>query len=466
VVAGDAAPLWVLLLAAVHVFIHDWMIAGKVLTVLGAIFGFAGIYAFARSLVAPLLPDTRIFPASMVLLIAVNPYTCYWLFSGMEPIAAAGLACFAVLAATRKQLEAGPFLAGCLLAGLAPLLRPEMIFLTGLLALTFVAQVRRLRTGSAATRSATWFAGLILIAAPLALWSLYSLHAFGHVVPNTNAAKRANAGDSVIVRLVSIYAAGFPVIVCGLLAGIALLVTRFSAVRHSLQDAFVFEAQPRSGSARDSLTLPLSGWIFILWAVIATIFYIVDHSYVQTRYILVTAPGLTIVIFFLFLQLSRRVEQTLFVAACSAAISVSLITTRPFIANKALNCRAIQKLALYMRNDIPSDAPVATYSIGEVAFLSEHSIVDTGGITRPDAIPFMASADAIVQWARSAGAQYYIASDPPAPGATAVYTADLPFVGWTFHPSLYATFNPVSLWKLPASAASVQPTKALVASRR
>ena len=48
VVAGDTAPLWVLLLAAVHLLIPNWLVAGKVLTILGAIFGFSGIYAFAR----------------------------------------------------------------------------------------------------------------------------------------------------------------------------------------------------------------------------------------------------------------------------------------------------------------------------------------------------------------------------------------------------------------------------------
>src|ERR1700722_8939359 len=50
VVAGDTAPLWVFLLAGMHAFVPDWLAAGKALTVLGAVFGLAGIYAFARSL--------------------------------------------------------------------------------------------------------------------------------------------------------------------------------------------------------------------------------------------------------------------------------------------------------------------------------------------------------------------------------------------------------------------------------
>ena len=36
VVAGDTAPLWVFLLAAMHALVPGWLVAGKVLTALGA----------------------------------------------------------------------------------------------------------------------------------------------------------------------------------------------------------------------------------------------------------------------------------------------------------------------------------------------------------------------------------------------------------------------------------------------
>src|SRR5438270_8620768 len=55
VVAGDTAPLWVLLLVAVHALLVNWMLAGKVVNVLGAVFGFSGIYAFAVPLARLLL---------------------------------------------------------------------------------------------------------------------------------------------------------------------------------------------------------------------------------------------------------------------------------------------------------------------------------------------------------------------------------------------------------------------------
>ena len=147
VVAGDTAPLWVFLLAATHTLIPDWLVAGKLLTLLGAALGLTGAYAFARTPRQPPPPpgpDAALFPAALLLLIAANPYFCYWVFSGMEPLAASGLAFFAVLAATRAQPSTKTLLAACLLAGLAPLLRPEMAFLTALLLLPLLAQWRRL----------------------------------------------------------------------------------------------------------------------------------------------------------------------------------------------------------------------------------------------------------------------------------------------------------------------------------
>ena len=242
VVAGDSAPLWVFLLAAMHLLIPDWLLAGKLLTVLGTALAFSGTYAFARRLAASILPSSAaatVFPAALVLLLAVNPYFCYWAFSGMESVAASGLACFAVLTATRSQPTLKSFLTASLLIGLAPLLRPEMFFLSALLILPLVGQWNHL-SGKPASLSklAAFASALFLVAAPLTLWSMYSLHAFGHILPNTNAAKRAALTDSVPRHLLTIYSAGFPLILCGLAAGLLYLLLRPSAVRRSLYTAF------------------------------------------------------------------------------------------------------------------------------------------------------------------------------------------------------------------------------------
>jgi hypothetical protein len=452
VVSGDTAPLWVLLLVAMHALIPDWLVAGKVLTALGVLLGLIGIYAFTRRL-ARALPNAPLVPAALVLLIVANPYFCYWAFSGMEPIAAAGVACFAVLAATSEIHSIRTFLAGCLLAGIAPLLRPEMVFLTAILVLLLLVRWFRL-PGRGAARLATFAAGLLLLAAPLTAWSLYSLHAFGHFIPNTNAAKRAAPADSVVRHLLSIYALGFPLIVCGLLAGILYLLLRPAAVRRSIQSAI---ASAVNRTAAPQTSLPLAGWIFILWSLITTIFYIADHSYVQTRYILVTAPGLTVVIVLLALAASRRTGGIVYAAALLGSLALSLVTVRPFLRNKGTNCQATQEIALFIRDHTPSSAPVAAYAIGQIAFVSQHPIVDTGGITRPGAIPYLnAPPEAMLRWARSEGAQYAI-TDKPGPGAVLVFTADERFIGWTVHIDRYSKPIPVFLWKLPRLTAETQP---------
>jgi hypothetical protein len=455
VVAGDTAPLWVFLLAAIHALIPDWLAAGKLLTVLGAALSLAGLYAFARRLAASLLPfspDAALFPAALLLLVVANPYTCYWIFSGMEPLAASGLAFFAVLAATQTQPSIKSLLAACLLAGIMPLLRPEMIFLSALLLLPLFAQWRRLPGNpSSPSKLAAFASGLFLVATPVLLWLLYSLHAFGHLLPNTNAAKRTTPADSVVRHLLSIYAAGFPLILCGLIAGILYLILRPAAVRRSLRIAIASAFARPSGPTPTGTTptLPLAGWIFLFWPLIATLFYIADHTYVQTRYILVTAPALTLVILLLAIQTAPRAARILYIFALAASLAISVITVHPLIRNKAIDCQAVKDLALFIHDHIPPGAPVADYSIGEIAFFSQHPILDTSGITRPDAIPYLnAPRSAMLLWARSQGTQYWI-GNRPTPDSILIYSVNQSFATWSFRPALYSTSNQIELWQLP-----------------
>jgi len=474
VVAGDTAPLWVLLLAATHTLIPNWLAAGKLLTALGALFGLSGTYAFARRLASSLLSasDAQVFSAAVVLLVAVNPYTCYWIFSGMEPIAAAGLACWAVLAATRASPSAQSFLVACLLTGLGPLLRPEMLLLAALLLLPLLHQWRRIPTAPGA-KAALFVAGLLLLAGPLLLWSLYSLHAFGHLLPNTNAAKRAGAGQSILLRLLQVYALGLPVFVVALLAGV-YGVLRLGSLRlgiwRSACSAFrdysrpqldsPLEDAPDFVSSQDDIVssrqrvsvFPLAGWLFLAWAAITIFFYIANHTYVQSRYVLLTAPGLMAIVLALILFVWPRAGRGLFGCALIWSVAMSIGVVRPFLRNKEINCQTSRDMALFIRDRIPANAPVAVYSIGEIAFVSQHPIVDIGGITRPGAVPYLnAPPGDLLRWARSQGAQYDIADKPPEAGATSVFTIDAPFVGWTLHASRYSTAASVSLWKLPPS---------------
>jgi len=96
------------------------------------------------------------------------------------------------------------------------------------------------------------------------------------------------------LRLLDIDSLAFPVIVIGAVAGLVHLALRPTRVREALESGRFFK------------WLPAAGWVFVVWSLINVVFYIVDHTYVQTWYILVSAPGLMITILGVLLLFSRR----------------------------------------------------------------------------------------------------------------------------------------------------------------
>jgi hypothetical protein len=315
-----------------------------------------------------------------------------------------------------------------------------MIFFTLLLGLILLADLLRDHLRPLRQRIALLTGGLVLIAAPALLWASYALRTFGMVVPNTNAAKRAGPHDSVLLRLVSLYTFGFPVIVAGVLLLGAWLLW------------YLLRGRAR-GAGPVSRELHAGGWLLFVWTLIDCIFYVVDHTYVQTRYIFVTAPVLTIAVLAIAVQRWPQVYRALVVFALVFGIAISALTTWPLIRNKVEVDRIYAELAGYLRT-LPSDAPVAHYSIGEAAFLSRHPIIDTGGITRPSVIPFLNDGGQLMAWIYSQGAKYEVVDHAPVPGATLVWTRDLPSTGWFLNPREYRTTELLQVWKLPLQPGS------------
>jgi hypothetical protein len=83
--------------------------------------------------------------------------------------------------------------------------------------------------------------------------------------------------------------------------------------------------------------------------------------------------------------------------------------------------------------------------------LSEHPLVDTGGITRPGIIPFLwdAEDDRRVAWMYGQGARYVVIGHSPTPGAKLLWSRELPEAGWTFNPRQYSGTDLMELWELP-----------------
>jgi hypothetical protein len=136
---------------------------------------------------------------------------------------------------------------------------------------------------------------------------------------------------------------------------------------------------------------------------------------------------------------------------------MSILATRPLVRNKVRSDAIYAQLAAYL-GTLPPGAPVATYSIGEIAFLGEHPIVDIGGITRPGVIPYLwdADEDRRTAWIYTQGAQYEIIDHAPLPGATLLWSHNVPLTGWYFHPGMYDRTEGLQLWKLPPCPAGNQ----------
>jgi hypothetical protein len=435
IVYGDTSPLWVALLVAFHALIPDWMAAGKTLTAAAAVFSLSGIFVFSRSLVRNTLgPEAADnFAATMVLITVVNPYFGYWAFSGMEALTASGLVCWAcaAIAPTAARISTKRFLTAAFLAGLAPILRPEMSFFSILLGLVLIARWYRTQH-----RISVLIAGFVLITAPALLWAQYAVRTFGMVVPNTNAAKRAGPHDIVAERLLQVYLLGFPVVLLGLaLLGGWLLW---------------YLLRGRGRSAGIAPLLPIGGWLLFVWSAINCLFYIADHTYVQTRYIDVTAPVLSVAILAIAAQRSTALYRGLLAFTLVAGVTFSAFSTWPLVRNKVEVDRIYAQLADFIRT-LPPDAPVAHYSIGEAAFLSNHPLVDTGGITRPGILPYMYDTTETrrTAWVYSQGAKYEVVDLPPVPGAVLVWSHDMPSTSWTMHLHPNDGLDHLHVWKLP-----------------
>jgi hypothetical protein len=420
------------------------MTAGKVLSLVAAAFTLTGVFAFSASLARRWFPKaaTQTFAATMLLGFVLSPYFGYWAYSGMEALAAAGLVCWTCVLVAPRHLGWRRILLAATCAGLAPLLRPEMAFFTLLIACVLFMRIRTMHHASLVVRADVFVAAMVLAAAPAMAWAVYALHVFGRILPNTNAAKRAAPADSIVQRLFHLYGFGYPVTVLGCLVIVGWLLR------------YVFVSREKDARHSPWSALHAGGWVLFAWTAINCAFYIANHTLVQTRYIFVSAPVLTIAaLAFIAVRWPRAYPGLVLVMLGYGAV-VSLLSTRPLVKNKVADDALYAQLAACMRN-LPLDAPVALYPIGETAFLSEHPVVDTGGITRPGVIPFIHDTkdDRVTAWIYGEGARYEVIDHAPIAGAQLIWSRDLPAASWFYNPRRYQATDRLQLWKLPTPSA-------------
>jgi len=197
--------------------------------------------------------------------------------------------------------------------------------------------------------------------------------------------------------------------------------------------------------------LPSAIWIVVAWSVVTCAFYVGNHTYVQTRYVLVFAPALMLSILMLVFSFEQRwLSYTACIGAGLAAGVISLAVARPFIRNKVECFSELRKLAEFIRTKLPPQKPVAVFAIGQLAFQSDHPIVDMGGIVNPAVIPFANSLELRMEWAERQGAGYLVGGEDDHPGSRAVliYESSAPFAAWTIHLNEFRTRHPIRVWAL------------------
>jgi len=87
-------------------------------------------------------------------------------------------------------------------------------------------------------------------------------------------------------------------------------------------------------------------------------------------------------------------------------------------------------------------------AIGQVEFESGHSLVDLGGITQPEVVPYLNNPAATLRWAKAQGARYFL-GPMPEPGAQRTFVVDMPYVGWTFDHGKYRETQAYGVYRLP-----------------
>jgi len=245
------------------------------------------------------------------------------------------------------------------------------------------------------------------------------------VIPDTNMAKRGGgAFGELLSRLVQVYAMGFPV---------TLLLLPFALIL---------------GMWRRST--PAVIWALLVWPSGCALFYLADHTLVQTRYCLLSMPSASIAVLWL---LARVLRPARFAAISGAMLVASLLTiiwiVVPHVHNKAVLREKFSAVSTFIRDNIPAQEAVAILAIGQIEFESRHRLVDLGGITEPAVDPYLNDRVAVLRWAKTRGAHYFVGNNSPEEGATAEFGVEVPYIGWTLRHAQYRDTEPYGVYRLP-----------------
>ncbi|HEX9640449.1 MAG TPA: hypothetical protein VGB13_03975 [Candidatus Krumholzibacteria bacterium] len=283
---------------------------------------------------------------------AVEPWFVRWSASGMETALAALLVVAILRFGWCEQGRPRALFGMCLAAGLAPLVRPEAVLLSAMVALRLLMSPRR-------SEVAAWVA----LVAPLGLWAAYALPSYGHLWPQTVKAKSTPLGLDP----------------SRLLANLRVLATQLAVAAPVALAGLVAAALRWRKRRRQESWLSAVLWVWIV--ALPTIYLIRDVS-VVSRYLELILP----VILFLGGRaiLQSRAGRGLWMGQIFLALALSIFwispSTRAF--SRSIDV-ALGDIAEWLRLNSHEDDIVAVYDIGLVGYRADRRLLDLGGLVHP-----------------------------------------------------------------------------------
>lgn len=425
---GDTSPAWVLAQSLLFSLIHDPIIVTKTISALGVLASLSGAFMLSKTM----FPTSPAAPWLTTIAVALNPFYIHWSFAGMEAASAAGLVCWTLYLLNKESTLTRDCLAA-FLAGMAPLLRPELIIFLAIFGPIIV--LRTLKTGlerPSAARMLITAASCLLLCGPTLIWIFYAIDVFGYAIPNTNAAKKVSL-DLSVRSLILAFMFGFPI----QLISIAYVVIRyfdFDYIRNTWTDKN-FDKNLYA--------------IIYLWIAATIAFYIVNKTYVQTRYALVLGCILTVLaVGALLKNRPTRLVYSLIAGIIIYSAAADYFVVFRHVANKMQIIDTTARISSYLREHIDPKIPVAVFNIGQIGFEAPNPIVDIGGILQPEASRLVNDRSAMVAWAAGKGAKYWIEIEPPNTCSLPLIVEQAPFVGWSIDLSRYEERYPYGIWTL------------------
>lgn len=373
VTSGSTAPLYTLMLAAGFLLTSQEMILSYVIGVLM----YLGAIAFFFRILEHFFPKDRMLIYGGLLLFALEPRLHWVALSGMETT----LFVLLLLATFFFYVRKNPIALG-IAGGLLLWARPEAVILFGALGADVVFK-RLVSEGKAGESGNAWLVKAVAILAIFgAGYALFNFMLSGSVLPNTYAAK---------LKYYSGTGRNFPADVFDYLTtGPLLILSFFSVLGILLTVAETFRRKSGHG------LIPLlfaAGMFLAFWIKL-------PYLYQNGRYMMPILP------FYLMLGLvglqwamewlsSLVGSSRQWLGRLQGALLVVLVVQSGLASWHARtsyqeSCRYITdrqvRTALWIRDNLPDSAIVATHDVGAIAYYSERKIVDMVGLVSPEMI--------------------------------------------------------------------------------